>query len=231
MGRRRATSGHPAPRGQLRPARQLRRIRAIRANKAGRGHGTAWLPVTTLLALCLGAACSAVAQAPQAVASGFLPGQVAPPARTPLPATPAPTANIRISEGQIGEAAPGGTLIYPSVTSCLTVTVRLEGGGKVGAHASLFQVPGEYRSDRILAAVKQRIGVRAVRAVEVRGAVGAWHPSYFTKAIESYPEGAQVPIPAEPDPKGLARVVADELAVPGGKVTVEDLPDGDQTVN
>ncbi|WP_411135543.1 hypothetical protein [Streptomyces sp. C10] len=182
------------------------------------------------LALSLGAACVVGAQAQPAVASGPLPGPVTPPARTPAPGTPT-TAHLRISEGQVGEVGPGGTLIYPSVTSCLTVTVRLRDGGKVGAHASLFQVPGEYRSDRILAAVKQRIGARGVRVVEVRGAVGAWHPSYFAKAIESYAEGEQIPVPTEPDPGGLARVVADALGEPRVKVTVEDLPDGDQTVD
>ncbi|MDT0459582.1 hypothetical protein RM550_28360 [Streptomyces sp. DSM 41527] len=140
-------------------------------------------------------------------------------------------ASIRLTEGQVGEVAPGGALIYPGVTSCLTVTVRLQDGGKVGAHASLFQVPGEYRSDRILAAVKQRTGARTVRAVEVRGAVGAWDPSYFTKAIESYAEGERVPVPAGPDPEGLARAVADGLGQPRGTVTVEDLPDGDQRVD
>ncbi|UQA90591.1 hypothetical protein [Streptomyces halobius] len=189
----------------------------------------ALLPVTALLALCSGVTCVAVARAQPAVASG-LPGPVTLPARMPVPVIPA-TGSIRISEGQVGEVGPGGTITYPSVTSCLTVTVRLQGGGLVGAHASLFQVPGEYRSDRILAAVKQRTGARRVRAVEVRGAVGAWDPSYFTKAIESYTEGEQVPLPAEPDSDGLARVVANELGVPRGKVTVEDLPDGDQTVH
>lgn len=176
-----------------------------------RGYGAAWLPVTALLGLCLSATCVVMDQAPPAVASG--------------------KANLRITEGQVGEIGPGGTLTYPSVTSCLTVTVRLQDGGKVGAHASLFQVPGEYRSDRILAAVGQRIGARGVRAVEVRGAVGAWDPSYFTKAIESYAEGEQVPVPTGPDPDGLARVVADALGLSQGKVTVEDLPDGDQTVD
>ncbi|MFE2147604.1 hypothetical protein ACFXA3_38760, partial [Streptomyces sp. NPDC059456] len=48
-----------------------------------------------------------------------------------------------IAEGQVKEVAPGGVITYPSVTSCLTVTVRLQDGGLVGAHASLFQVPGE----------------------------------------------------------------------------------------
>lgn len=194
-----------------------------------RANGTALSPVTALLALCAGAAFVVAIPAQPAAASAYPPGRLASSARMPVAVTPA-TADIRLTEGQVGEVAPGGTLTYPSVTSCLTVTVRLQDGGKVGAHASLFQVPGEYRSDRILAAVKQRTGARTVRAVEVRGAVGAWDPSYFTKAIESYPEGERVPVPTGPDPDGLARAVADGLGQPRGKVTVEDLPDGDQRV-
>lgn len=90
-----------------------------------------------------GQRCVAVAQARPAAASGHSPGPVTPAARTtPGPVTPA-SANIRVSEGQVGEAGPGGTITYPSVTSCLTVTVRLRDGGMVGAHASLFEVPGE----------------------------------------------------------------------------------------
>ncbi|MGK5546541.1 hypothetical protein ACSNOH_17675 [Streptomyces sp. URMC 127] len=138
---------------------------------------------------------------------------------------------MRITEGQVGEAAPGGTLLYPSVTSCLTVTVRLQDGGLVGAHASLFQVPGELRSDRILSALKQRTGGRAVRAVEVRGAVGAWDPSYFTRAVESYGDGEAVPFPEAPDPGGIATAVAAGLGQPRAVVTVQDVPDGDQTVS
>ncbi|MEV4924279.1 hypothetical protein [Streptomyces roseoverticillatus] len=141
------------------------------------------------------------------------------------------TAAVRITEGQVGEAARGGTLLYPSVTSCLTVTVRLRDGGLVGAHASLFQVPGELRSDRILSGLKQRVGGRAVRAVEVRGAVGAWDPSYFTKAIESYGDGEAVPVPEAPDPGGIAAAVAAGLGQPRAVVTVQDVPDGDQTVS
>ncbi|MYT27628.1 MULTISPECIES: hypothetical protein [unclassified Streptomyces] len=178
-----------------------------------RNRATATL--AAVLVLPAGVAAAAPAQAAPAVASA--------------PAA-APATTLRITEGQVGEVGPGGTLLYPAVTSCLTITVRLADGGKIGAHASLFQVPGEYRSDRILGAVRQRIGTRAVRAVEVRGAVGAWYPGYFTKAIESYPEDAQIPVPTAPDPDGLARAVADGLGRPHAKVTVQDLPDGDQTV-
>ncbi|WP_438484050.1 hypothetical protein [Streptomyces sp. S186] len=175
----------------------------------------------------------AAALALQAGVAAAAPAQAAPiqaaPAVASAPAA-AQAATLRITEGQVGEVGPGGTLVYPAVTSCLTITVRLADGGKIGAHASLFQVPGEYRSDRILGAVRQRIGTRAVRAVEVRGAVGAWYPGYFTKAIESYPAGAQIPVPTAPDSDGLARAVADGLGRPHTKVTVQDLPDGDQTV-
>ncbi|MFI7316725.1 hypothetical protein [Streptomyces venezuelae] len=138
-----------------------------------------------------------------------------------------------ITEGQVKEVAPGGVITYPSVTSCLTVTVRLRDGGLVGAHASLFQVPGELRSDRILAALKARVGDRPVSAVEVRGAVGAWHPSYFVKAIESYADGEQPPVPAGQDRDGIARVVSQGLGQPRDTVTftVEDVPDGDQTAS
>ncbi|MFD0548001.1 hypothetical protein ACFQ0X_01665 [Streptomyces rectiviolaceus] len=136
-----------------------------------------------------------------------------------------------VAEGQVKEVAPGGVITYPSVTSCLTVTVRLRDGGLVGAHASLFQVPGELRSDEILAALKDLVGNRPVTAIEVKGAVGAWHPSYFVKAIEGYGEGEQVPIPTGQDFDGIARAVSLGLGLPHALVTVEDVPDGDQIVD
>ncbi|WP_369373909.1 hypothetical protein [Streptomyces sp. cg36] len=141
---------------------------------------------------------------------------------------PGPAATVR--EGQLGEVARGGALTYPSVTSCLTVTVRLRQGGLVGAHASLFQVPGELRSDAILPALRKAVGGRAVTAVEVRGAVGAWHPGYFTKAIEAYGDGEAVPVPQGPDYDGLAAAVARQLCLPRALVSVQDVPDGDQVV-
>ncbi|MFI5779846.1 hypothetical protein [Nocardia sp. NPDC051570] len=153
-------------------------------------------------------------------------------ATQPVPAAFAAPAPVRITEGQVAEAEPGRGILYPSVTSCLTVTLRLDGGAKIGAHASLFQVPGALRSDAILAATARQAGTRPINAVEVRGAVGAWHPSYFTKAIESYGDGEPVPVPQRPDPDGIARAVAAGLGLPERvPVTVRDVPDGDQTVN
>ncbi|MBC2878724.1 MULTISPECIES: hypothetical protein [Streptomyces] len=137
---------------------------------------------------------------------------------------------VRITEGQVREAAPGTPLLYPSVTSCLTVTVRLAGGGLVGAHASLFQVPGELRSDAILPALRARVGHRPVRSVEVKGALGAWHPGYLTKAIEAYGPDERVPVPSGPDAEGVARAVARALGQPRAVVAVADVPDGDLLV-
>ncbi|WP_234334224.1 hypothetical protein [Streptomyces sp. NRRL B-1347] len=179
----------------------------------------------SLVVAGLAVAASLVAGAPAHAGDGG--ARAAAPVASPVSA-PARTV---VTEGQVKEAGPGGTLLYPSVTSCLTLTVQLRSGGAVGAHASLFQVPGELRSDRILDRIKAVAGGRAVASVDVRGAVGAWHPAYFTKAIESYGEGEEVPVPTGQDAAGIAAVVARGLGVPKGLVTVTDVPDGDQTVD
>ncbi|MFJ2400182.1 hypothetical protein ACIOUE_02700 [Streptomyces xanthochromogenes] len=202
------------------------RSTARRARTAG---AALMLPVA-LLALQIGAG-SAQAHTPGTATdapaveagAGAGAGAVAHTVPAPLEAT--------VTEGQVKEVAPGGVLTYPSVTSCLTITVRLRDGGLVGAHASLFQVPGELRSDAILPALKARIDGRPVSAVEVRGAVGAWHPSYFTRAIESYGDTDPVPVPTSPDAEGIARAVADGLGLARPLVTVQDVPDGDQVIS
>ncbi|PKV89353.1 hypothetical protein [Streptomyces sp. TLI_146] len=168
-----------------------------------------------------------------ALALPLLATAVAGPAQAqPRPAVSAHSApaTATVTEGQVREVARGGVLTYPSVTSCLTVTVRLRGAGLVGAHASLFQVPGELRSDEILPALRKAVAGRPVAAVEVRGAVGAWHPGYFTRAIEAYGDGEAVPQPQGRDFDGLAKAVALGLKQPRASVTVEDVPDGDQIV-
>ncbi|MEU8892563.1 hypothetical protein [Streptomyces sp. NPDC048442] len=203
----------PAPNPPLHPAR-----RALRAPLLRRAAVHAVALPTVLLALNIGLGTAAHAYEP-ATAVAHTTGR--------------PTAPDRatVTEGQVREVAPGGVLTYPSVTSCLTVTVRLRDGGLVGAHASLFQVPGELRSDAILTALGELVGHRSVAAVQVKGAVGAWHPSYFTKAIESYGEGEQVPVPSGQDAAGIGREVSRGLGLPPSSVTVEDVPDGDQVVS
>ncbi|MFF3001935.1 hypothetical protein ACFVTF_03895 [Kitasatospora sp. NPDC057940] len=137
----------------------------------------------------------------------------------------APATTLSITEGEVGEVGPHGTITYPSVTSCLVVTVYLRDGGKVGGHVSLFQVPGKYYSDEVLPAIKRAVGGRRVASVDVSGAVGAWNPSYLQKAIERYTDGSV------PEPTGDAKAIGDAVAkILGGKrgqVTVQDVPDGD----
>ncbi|MEU3505653.1 hypothetical protein ABZ726_34845 [Streptomyces hundungensis] len=206
------------------PSRIGHRVRAGRSSARRVVVVAAPVLAAALIALELGTGPSAQAQTPGPMSAGHTRAaeSVVHSSRAPLEAT--------VTEGQVKEVAPGGVLTYPSVTSCLTVTVRLRGGGLVGAHASLFQVPGELRSDRILPALKARVGGRPVLAIEVRGAVGAWHPSYFVKAIESYGDADPVPVPAGQDVEGLARAVADGLGSPRSLVTVRDVPDGDQII-
>ncbi|MER6300165.1 hypothetical protein ABT247_11410 [Kitasatospora sp. NPDC001539] len=139
----------------------------------------------------------------------------------------APPRAVAITEGEVGEVGLRGTITYPSVTSCLVVTVRLRDGAKVGGHASLFQVPGKYASDEILPAMRRAVGHRPVQSVDVSGAVGAWNPSYFHAAIERYTDGS-APAPTA-DAGGIGAAVAELLGLPAEKITVRDVPDGDIT--
>lgn len=141
------------------------------------------------------------------------------------PATAAGADTATIAEGEVGEVGPDGVITYPSVTSCLVITVQLRDGGKVGGHASLYQVPGGRRSDQILPAIKAAVGSRRVESIDVSGAVGSWNPSYLEKAIEKYTDDA--PPEAVYSPRGIAEVVARVLGRQSKKVKVRDVPDGD----
>ncbi|MFJ7250525.1 hypothetical protein ACIQWA_38600 [Kitasatospora sp. NPDC098652] len=182
---------------------------------SGRGVARAGLVLGAALVLAVGA----TGGGDRASAAPLGSGAVVRPAAEP--------ADVRITEGEVGEVGPRGTITYPSVTSCLVVTVLLRDGGKVGGHASLFQVPGKYSSDEILPAIRRAVGHRPVQAVDVSGAVGAWNPSYFRKAIERYTDTA--PPGPTGDAQGIGDAVARLLGQPRGKVTVQDLPDGDIT--
>ncbi|MFE3182664.1 DUF4157 domain-containing protein [Streptomyces violascens] len=132
---------------------------------------------------------------------------------------------VSIAEGEVDEVGPGGTITYPSVTSCLVITAYLRDGGKVGGHASLFRMEGKLYSDQILPAIKARIGKRRVESIDVRGAVSSWNPEYLTKAIER----SEAPAPQLDDPSGIGDVVATALNRQRNKVSVREVPDGTLT--
>ncbi|MFD5467966.1 hypothetical protein ACFWIQ_34915 [Kitasatospora sp. NPDC127059] len=195
---------------------------------SGRGVRSAGVAAAAALVLAVctagGASAEGLGAGPVGTAALGGAGQVS--AQHLVPRTPA-APGISLTEGEVGQVGPRGTITYPSVTSCLVVTVHLRDGGKVGGHASLFQVPGKYASDEILPAIRRAVGLRPVKAVDVSGAVGAWNPSYFEKAIERYTDGA----PPEPtgDARRIGDTVAELLGRPRAEVTVRDLPDGDIT--
>ncbi|MFI2351760.1 hypothetical protein ACH492_33090 [Streptomyces sp. NPDC019443] len=130
-----------------------------------------------------------------------------------------------IAEGQVNEVGPGGTITYPSVTSCLVITAYLRDSRKVGAHASLFRMGAGLYSDQILPALKARIGQRRVERIDVSGAVSSWNPEYLEKAIER----SDTPAPQLNDPTGIGDVVAKGLGRQRKKVTVREVPDGTLT--
>ncbi|MEU8762952.1 hypothetical protein [Streptomyces sp. NPDC048659] len=131
-----------------------------------------------------------------------------------------------VAEGEVKEVGSGGTIVYPSVTSCLTITVYLRDGGKVGGHASLFRVDGGMYSDEILKAIKDQVGGRRVERIDVSGAASAWHPAYLEKAME---RPGPSPEHTKRDFAGIRKVVARVLNRQEGKVTVTETQDGTLT--
>jgi uncharacterized protein DUF4157 len=141
-------------------------------------------------------------------------------------ATSSAATAVSIAEGEVSEVGPGGTITYPSVTSCLVITAYLRDGSKVGAHASLYRMGTGLYSDQILPELKRRIGSkRGVERIDVSGAVSSWNPEYLKKAIERSDKPAQ----QKNDPTGIGDVVAKGLGRQRKKVTVREVPDGTLT--
>ncbi|MET9821666.1 MULTISPECIES: hypothetical protein [Streptomyces] len=139
---------------------------------------------------------------------------------------PAGTAQSQtVAEGEVKSVGPGGTITYPSVTSCLTITVYLRDGSKVGGHASLLQMSGGMYSDQILPAIRSQVGEGRVEKIDVSGAVSAWNPAYLRTAIE---KSDPVP-PQKNDPEGIRDVVSSILGRQKKKVSVRETPDGTLT--
>ncbi|KOX48666.1 hypothetical protein G3I61_19310 [Streptomyces diastaticus] len=130
-----------------------------------------------------------------------------------------------VAEGEVKSVGPGGTITYPSVTSCLTITVYLRDGGKVGGHASLFKAAGGMYSDQILPAIKAQVGKSRVERIDVSGAISSWNPAYLKTAIEN---SSTVP-EQKNDPEGIRAVVSSVLGRQAKKVSVQETPDGTLT--
>jgi hypothetical protein len=131
--------------------------------------------------------------------------QRATPGATPAIAAPAAPAvqETTIREGEVREAAPGGRIRYPSVTSCLTVTVHLRTGGMVGAHISIFRAGSAHASNEILPALRTAMGTRHVAAIEIVGEFGTWNSAWLTTNVED-----QANTVTDPEPNARQNVLA-----------------------
>jgi hypothetical protein len=89
-----------------------------------------------------------------------------------------------LAEGQEGEFGAGG-VPYTAVTSCVTVTCKLDvtPAAYVGGHLSLSVPPGRLDSSQVLPAMKQRIAGRTIAKIHVAGRLDAWNDAYLTKPL------------------------------------------------
>ncbi|RJQ70917.1 MAG: hypothetical protein C4519_20130 [Desulfobacteraceae bacterium] len=71
---------------------------------------------------------------------------------------------IRLEEGQVGFAKNHEELMYPSVTSCLTITCVLADGGKWGAHMSIKPYQNNFPHNVILPEL--RTGMSTAKALD-----------------------------------------------------------------
>ena len=86
---------------------------------------------------------------------------------------------IKCTEGEVVKAKSNDSIVYPSVTSCLTLTCVLGNGGMVGAHASHHK-RGTYGYDEILGAVRDKLGSDRVnvKKVWILGDLSSWKVNF-----------------------------------------------------
>jgi len=121
-------------------------------------------------------------------------------------------------------------MLYPSVTSCLTITCLLEDAERthLGGHASLQQKEGKLPSTKILPEmVALKPADKAVVAIRLAGALSAWNSSYLTSQVAIETDGTRNQPTGDADCKGA---VAAAFGVSTDIVTTRDTPDGDVTV-
>ena len=83
------------------------------------------------------------------------------------------------AEGYVVRAQSNDNIVYPEVSSCLTLTCVLKNGGMIGAHASHYK-KGTYTYDQILGAVKKELGSDkvSVAKVWVLGDLHSWKDDF-----------------------------------------------------
>jgi hypothetical protein len=88
-----------------------------------------------------------------------------------------------LGEGEVGTGQTGIT--YSTVTSCLTVTCRMDDGTYVGGHLSLTPTGGGQVSTEVLPAMVQEFQGRKVTAVKLVGQEDLWNPLFLDETPET----------------------------------------------
>ena len=88
---------------------------------------------------------------------------------------------VTVLEGEVDTAQPGVDLKYPSVTSCMTVTVVFDNGLMLGGHAVRVPTENQRSPAQILEELNHRI--QAMREASpaklwVLGDLGGWTPQF-----------------------------------------------------
>jgi hypothetical protein len=79
---------------------------------------------------------------------------------------------VSISENEIKTAGKRDTILYPGLSSCMSITCILQDGSKVGGHAAQFGQSGVNFTNRI----RNSIGAGVVTRVIAKGHGGSWGP-------------------------------------------------------
>lgn len=77
---------------------------------------------------------------------------------------------VEIREDEVKTATALDTILYPSLSSCMSITCVLNDGSKVGAHAYQFGDSGTTLTNRMIAL----IGTTTVTSVKAKGHGGCW---------------------------------------------------------
>ena len=87
--------------------------------------------------------------------------------------------DINCTEGEVVRAKSNDSIVYPEVSSCLTLTCVLGNGGMVGAHASHHK-RGTYGYDKILGGVRDKLGGDNVnvKKVWILGDLSSWKVNF-----------------------------------------------------
>lgn len=132
-----------------------------------------------------------------------------------------------LAEGQVGRTPRGSTVQYTPLSSCLTVTVKLQSGEEVGGHLSMHvdTNPGVYPSDQVLSEMRKLIGSDQIASVHIDGYGDTWSPSFLT--LPAYAANGDSNYAQRPEPVGgmnlMKQAICRELGYSGPNVTTNNL--------